>query len=310
MSQFSFNPIQLQQLQQPPVTGPVLYVGSTVVGAANSVGRGYTPGTAFATLAYALTQVASVVAQGAAVGIPNVTIVVLAGHTESIAAASGITAVANVRVTGQGTGTNRPLFTFTTSTAATWVVAAANFSVENCRFTTTIDELVTGFSVSAAGFRFIGNEVVGTSSAQFISVITTTAAATRFEIIGNRFIQDTAPAANGKVINLVGGDDGVIDWNTFVWVSTSNAASNMIGGATTAALRLSIDYNTIYHTGGGAVVPISMHTGTTGMYTFNSVYSTQTTLANSIVLQSMASAQSFACNTVNTNGALIPVVDT
>ena len=311
MSQFSFIPQQQQQLQTEQITGTILYVGSTVTGAANSAGRGYTPGTAFATLAYALTQVSTVLAQGAAVGIPNTTIVVLAGHTENIAAAGGITAVANVRVVGQGTGTNRPLFTFTTSAAATFLVGVANFSIDNCRFTTTIDELVTGFSVTGVGFQITNCEFVGTSSAQFIACITTTATATDFVIANNRFEQPTAAAANAKVISLVGGDDGVIDSNTFNWVTTSNSASNMIGGATTAALRLTISNNNIYHTGGTAVVPVSMFTGTTGMFAYNNTYSTKTAIAGSHAIASMAAVQSFASSgTAGASGILEPVADT
>jgi hypothetical protein len=244
------------------------------------------------------------------VGIPNVTIVVLAGHTESIAAASGITAVANVRVLGQGTGTNRPTFTFTTSAAATIVVGVANFSIDNCRFTTTIDELVTGFSVTGVGFQITNCEFVGTTAAQFIACITTTATATDFVIANNRFEQGTAAAANAKVISLVGGDDGIIDNNEFYWVTTNNAASNMIGGATTAALRLRISNNEIYHTGGASVVPISLHTGTTGVFPYNNTYSTKTAIAGSHAIQSMASFQSFASNTVNTSGILEPAADT
>lgn len=73
------------------------------------------------------------------------------GHAENVSAAAGIAAdVAGVAIVGLGTGSARPTLTWTAA-AATVTVTAANVSFTNMRFVNNFADVVTMFSVSAAG---------------------------------------------------------------------------------------------------------------------------------------------------------------
>ena len=77
-------------------------------------------------------------------------IMIMPGHEEDIAAASGITMdVAGVALVGLGTGDLRPTITFS-ETDSTLVVSAANCSIVNMIFEAAVAEVVTGLSLTAA----------------------------------------------------------------------------------------------------------------------------------------------------------------
>lgn len=81
----------------------------------------------------------------------NDVVIIAAGHTESIIAAGGITtSVAGVQIVGMGTGAKRPTFTWSTSTAATWLISGASTKISNIVCVCNIDQVVTGFSITAA----------------------------------------------------------------------------------------------------------------------------------------------------------------
>ncbi len=114
---------------------------SSLVGSNGFAGNSYTQ--PFATLAYA--------AAYSGVGVGDC-IVVMEGHAETIAAAGGVTLnVVGLYVVGLGNGNYRPTFTFTTSTAATFLISAASTTVANIVGVTGIDVIVSPFSITAAG---------------------------------------------------------------------------------------------------------------------------------------------------------------
>jgi len=62
-------------------------------------------------------------------------IMIKAGHSESLTADSAVDLdVAGVTVIGLGNGEDRPVFTFTTATAADFKIAAANVAIQNLVF--------------------------------------------------------------------------------------------------------------------------------------------------------------------------------
>ena len=104
-------------------------------------------------------------------------IMVMPGHAENIAGASGITSdVAGVAIVGLGAGSLRPTFTFT-ATASTWVVSAANCSFVNIILQAGIADVVTALSLTGAAdgtsFEHIESyEGAAAGTYNFVDVIT------------------------------------------------------------------------------------------------------------------------------------------
>lgn len=104
-------------------------------------------------------------------------IMVMPGHEEDIAAASGITLdVAGVAIVGLGTGSLKPKITFS-ATDSTFVVSAANCSLVNLWFDAQVAECVTGLSLTAAADGFsmencLTSENANDGTHNFVDVIT------------------------------------------------------------------------------------------------------------------------------------------
>ena len=82
------------------------------------------------------------------------------GYAETIvAAAGGGVAKAGVRIVGLGDGTNRPTFTFTTSTAASFDITAARVYIQNCIFTCGIDAQLAMINITTADVTIDGCEI-------------------------------------------------------------------------------------------------------------------------------------------------------
>src|SRR3954470_24009301 len=123
--------------------GPIIPSGNVwfVSSVTGGLGDGASKDFPLATLQAALNKAAS-----------GDVIFVLASHAETISAAAGMTTVAaGVTVVGLGNGAARPTLTFATSTAATFTIAHANFKMSNIVGTTTVDQIVSPFVISAAG---------------------------------------------------------------------------------------------------------------------------------------------------------------
>jgi hypothetical protein len=121
--------------------GTVWFVNATT--GSDASGYGHRPDRPFATVAYAYSS--DVLTSGD-------TVYVMPGHTETIDAAGDITMdIAGVTVIGLGKGSVRPTFTFATSTAATWLITAANNTVENVLVTNTgAVDFVNGITITGA----------------------------------------------------------------------------------------------------------------------------------------------------------------
>jgi len=166
------------------------------------------------------------------------------GHAETISGAAGITInVAGVSLIGLGNAANRATFTFATSTAATMTFTAANCRMSNVNATTSIDQVVSPFVVSAAGVTLgdvLYGPVVwadGSAVLEAVRPILTTAAANNFSanLIVNGFTAGTH-AVNG--IRLVGGSNARINIDYYGKASTA-----VIEFATTATKNTEITGN-------------------------------------------------------------------
>ena len=197
-------------------------------------------------------------------------IMVMPGHTESITGAAGITInKSGLRITGVGNGRNRPVFTFSTSTAAQIVISSADVMVENCVFDLTgIDAITAGFAVDAADVGFVDCEfLTNSATAGVVSAITVGASTTspRFYVRNCRFI---GPATNSGTtttaqITITDAPDFVIKDSYF----TGKMTQAITNGA--AVLRGSIDNNRfVVATGTKA---INMHASSTPFISNNRI---------------------------------------
>jgi hypothetical protein len=184
-------------------TGNVFFVSSTSTGASNNTSSGRDPATPFATLAYAVSQCTANT---------NDHIIVMPGHVEAVTAAAGIAlSVAGITIVGIGSGSNRPTINFTTATAASLRVSAANITLRNFLFIGVVDALASPIQVQAADFWLDGCETRDTAgTAQATDWILTTAAANRLKITNHRHDGDTAAGTNAWLA-IVGGDGILVD---------------------------------------------------------------------------------------------------
>lgn len=132
-------------------------------------------------------------------------ILVMPGHTETVAAAAGIAVdVAGIAIIGLGQGSLRPALNFT-ATASTLTMSAANCTLHNLLLTGGVDAVVSPIVVSAADC-VISNCELRDVTGQMTDGILTTAAATRLKILNHKHDGATAAGTNAAIA-IVGGTD-------------------------------------------------------------------------------------------------------
>lgn len=209
--------------------GNIFYVNSSHASASNS-NTGRKPSAPLATIDYAI---------GLCTADLGDTIVVGAGHTETVTAAAGVLMdVAGVTIVGVGRGSKRPTVNFTTAVGASFRVTAANCRVIGMLFTGGIDALTNPIDIRGADFGFYECETRDVTG-QATDFIVTTAAADRLHI-RDWFHNGAAAAGADTALSIVGGDHIVVE----DWEVIGNFAVAGIENVTTAATNIRI--------GGGA----------------------------------------------------------
>jgi hypothetical protein len=222
--------------------GRTYYVGSDntngVIDAADSGNGvpgedtyGVLPEFPFATLSHALAKVAD---HGAA----GDTIYVLPNHTESISAAGDIamnTSHDGVAIIGLGGPGTRPVFTWDTSTAATWTISTVGATLKNLELDMTgIDELVVGIPLTGPDCTFEDLFVrAQDSGGQVIKAFTASAAADRLTMRRVQIIGDTAAGTATKCIDIAALEDALFEDCIFDVVSDAGEGPVLYSGAAT-----------------------------------------------------------------------------
>ncbi len=245
-----------------PLTGTVLFV-DTVNGV--DAGTGVGPNNPFQTLAYALTQASG-----------YTTIYVMQGSTVTISSATSLTLnVANVAIIGLGTGTQRPVFNFTTANTAAIPVSAANVTVRNIRHTANFLSIARAYTVTAVGFTLDGCRFVDVSGVlNFLNIVNCTGIANtadRLTVTNNTWIGLGTTSVNSLVLSANDIDSLEVSGNFVTSPNTTDAAWITISaGVLTSA---SIAYNRTYRkntaTTAGALVSVG---GTTSTGILNNNY--------------------------------------
>lgn len=239
-----------------PVGGNLFFVGASVTGAGTSTGHGYTPEAPLTTIDAAV---------GRCTASRGDVIIVLEGHTETLAGAAGVALdVAGVRVIGLGVGRNRPSLTFS-AVASSFDISAANCHVENLVLLAGEDHTAM-VNVTAANVTIKGCEIVlATTSKEAVIGILGSANSDRLRVEGCHF-HDIAVAGVDHAISFGAADHTVIKDNLITGLYA-------VGGAienSAAAVDVAIMGNTILNTTpDGNNKNIVLHASTTGIISNN-----------------------------------------
>jgi hypothetical protein len=147
-------------------------------------------------------------------------IIVKAGHAETLATASAITAdVAGVSIIGLGSGADRPTLTFS-DTAATVVVSAASVTIQNIITKPSIDSVVSPIVVSGADCWLDIEHQDASAAIEAVAAILTTAGADRLHV-DLKYRGFIAGNACVNAVRLVGVDTGDINVDFYGVASTA-----------------------------------------------------------------------------------------
>ncbi len=201
---------------------------------------------------------------------------VLPGYTETISTAdqwSSLGTKTGVTVVGLGKGNNRPTFTYSAA-AATILMDAANFAIQNCIIlmagalaSTTALTVTAPITVSAAGCEISDCDInYGVDADQGVTIgITTTAAADNFSFKRNYCFCDVTAGSTltTSFMYLVGADycqihDNVIDG------ATSATTVGSVRFITTASVGISFRRNIIVNKKAASIHAVTQMDGVLG----------------------------------------------
>jgi hypothetical protein len=291
-----------------PVVGNVYFVCKTATSnwiAGADVPSAGSYGNPFATIDYAI---------GKCTASQGDVIYVLPGHTETIAAAGGITCdVAGISIIGLGNGNLRPTVTWS-ETASSWLITAANVTIKNIRTTLGKDEVVSMFAVSAAGCTLdaIDFEEYGAKGAtgQAIQFLLTTADADNLTLQNCRHRQWTAAAADQVWIELVGCTNTRILNNSFYITAKAATGSYWLYGST-ATIESEVVGNIVVWLGATIVSPISFASTSSGVIAYNLLGMTGAAVLSTIIVgDAMYTFENYVTDSYATSGTIVPVKDT
>lgn len=284
----------------PVTTGSYFFVSSDTGVDNSGTGYGTDPAKPFATIDYAI---------GKCTADAGDVIIVMPGHTETIAAAGGITAdVAGISIIGLGNGTLRPTISFS-ATASTFAVSAANVLIRNILVTNTIDEVVTLFYVTAAHCTIDAVDFYATTGQCRQFCLTTNAA--DYLTIKNCYHTQTAAAgaAQGWIV-LVGVTNPRILNNT-IWITANASTSSICISGSTAVVEAEIVGNRIAWLGATITTVINLVTTSTGIISDNRIAGgAAVVLAAAITGDGCMMFENYVTNTAAASGLLGPTADT
>lgn len=295
----------IQDMEQHP--NNVLFVNSAHVAAQNALGGGQGPDTPFSTLAYVMTNAATLTPALTAGDV----IFIHPDHTETISAAAGIAcATAGVRIIGLGWGAARPTFTWS-ATGSTWTITAASVYIKNIRVTSSVNELVSMFSSSASDLTLDGVDYIDPGSAlETLQFLLTTADSDRLVIKNCNHNATTAGASAQLWIRLIGCDSPKIMDNVFT-MTLENGATDAVISGDGSVRSFVVARNLIVQLGGTTQVSAILFTnGATGLASNNHVACGSTGIAGIVdVGTSGYACENYVLNTADKSGLLDPIVD-
>lgn len=226
------------------------------------------------------------------------------GHAQTItgAAGAGITK-AGLRVIGLGSGRQRPIFTFTSNTGASFDITVARTLFTNCVLVNAIDAQTAMVNVTGADCEISDCEFfLGDSSTQAVLGILGTTA-DRLRVLRNHMHGGTTAGVSAAVRVVGAADAQVIEDNVIVGAF---GATGGISNITTAVTMLSIRRNVILNnTADGNNKVIVADAATTGIIADNRFGIIDSTCPAPITAAAMNWAGNWSANNVNAQSTLV-----
>ncbi len=241
-------------------------------------------------------------------------IAVMPGYTEIVATAAGLALdVAGVAIVGLGQGGIKPVIT-SSATGSTITVTAADVSVTNIRFTSSVANMAVGLSVTGINFAVDSCEFMCDDAGEgIITAISATATATGLRVT-NTTINLESSVAGVSVSDVA--EVGILTLadNSYIkdnWILGDYSVA-AIQNKTTIATGLIIDSNRVYNVsataGNGG---ISMTAGCTGLCINNYIGCLETgSIDDHIVNASCSPNRNFGCNVITETGGILGALAT
>ena len=233
-------------------------------------------------------------------------IIIGPGHAETISSATSLALnKAGVHIVGLGSGSLRPTLTFS-ATASILNVSAANVTLENVLIVGAIDNIVTGFALSAAadGFTLKNVEVRdGASDEEFLVLMTIAALCADVTIDGL-----TYHGLGGGMTDCIvaaGAADRFKLVNSYIRCDASDHICDFTAAASVGVI---IDNNRLINIDTGAGLGIGLHNSSNGYVSRNHVTNLKDTVVG-ITGTGMAYCENYMSNALNASGIILPAVD-
>jgi hypothetical protein len=168
-------------------------------------------------------------------------IIVMPGHTETLAAAGAIDVdVAGITIVGVGNGTLIPTITLGTSTSADIDIDAANVTISGLKFTSAIDSLAVVLDVNVGNFTITDCEFNFAATFECLNPINLATTYDNFVIERCKFFQAADPggtdaSAGTGVIYCVDSENILVRdcwfkgyWETAIFHNKTTKAQNVI----------------------------------------------------------------------------------
>jgi len=190
-------------------------------------------------------------------------IVVAAGHTESVIAASGLDLdVAGITIIFMGEGDNKATIDFGTAVTASMEVASDDITLVSPRFTASIDALTGPIALGAANFKIINGEYYDGTSIDTTDCIVTDANCTGLKIYGWKYtVGDEGGTQKQSNIQLNGVDNAeLVDIDIRGDFGTGN-----IENVTDEVLNIRLENIKVDNTNSGPIPGIVLDANATGL---------------------------------------------
>jgi len=261
----------------------------------------------FATISYAISR--CVAGRGD-------TIVVGAGHAETITAAAGIAmSKAGVCLLGLGTGLNRPTITYTTANTATMTVTAANCSIVNIRFVANFLSIARAIGVTATDLTIERCDFSDTDSTHnFLNIVNCTGAANtanRLAFLDNKVVNQGVTSNNTTILTANDIDGLEIKRNYLKWAILNDMAIACIvtaGVLTNVQIVENIAIRPNTSTTGGSLLNVG-GTTSTGVMARNFVGTLCTTDVICTTNVGISFFENYVTGVITTSGYIIPARD-
>lgn len=229
------------------------------------------------------------------------------GHAETISAAGGIDVnKAGVTIVGLGRGSKRPTISSASSTAATFVISAAEVRIENFLFICGIDSQVIMIDVNAADAQIVNCEVRNATAAQVLTAVDINGGSANAcdRVLVDGLVARMSAVGSARGIELGEVADGVRIQNCVIWGDFDDAAIHNPTGKVLTNLVISDCELTNLQTGDHSIELVSACTGNL----IRNLYHNDMTQATGVDPGSCFSFLCYHDDVIDTNAILAPVV--